>query len=86
MFLTKVNNRSLTLVLQKLKLLNILSLIVGLHIRLHKLIKNKKLKITSGSKYNPRKELVIYQPITWDLIYIGAVVNHLSMIVTDLPA
>jgi hypothetical protein len=39
--------------------------------------------MASGSRTNSRKELVIYEPTTWDLVYIGEEVNRRSTTVTN---
>jgi hypothetical protein len=42
--------------------------------------------MVSRSGTNTSKELVIYEPTTWGLVYIGEKVNHLSTTVTNPPA
>jgi hypothetical protein len=42
--------------------------------------------MASGSRTNTGKELVNYEPTTWDLVYTGEEVNHHSTIVSNHPA
>jgi hypothetical protein len=42
--------------------------------------------MASGSRTNTSKELVIYEPTTWDLVYTGEEVNCSSTTVTNPPA
>jgi hypothetical protein len=42
--------------------------------------------MASGSRTNTSKELVIYEPTTWDLVYTGEEVNRPSTIITNPPA
>jgi hypothetical protein len=42
--------------------------------------------MASGSRTNTSKELVIYEPTTWDLVYTGEEVNRPSTMVTNPPA
>jgi hypothetical protein len=42
--------------------------------------------MTSASGTNTSKELVIYEPTTWDLVYTGEEVNRPSTTVTNPPA
>jgi hypothetical protein len=42
--------------------------------------------MASGSRTNTSKDLVIYEPTTWDLVYTGEEVNRPSKTVTNPPA